>query len=168
MLSEPRRIMNPLISLSGSKPSWIEALIQEQGRWESMPNRQEPVTVEMVMQMCKMTKNELEDSFVAVFRDWLIIGMYTENRKSEWAQEHHTDSKGKFTTWDEKIGGDGSSKTFIQKDLVLLGGKVKRIYTSDSAKVVSSEVEFTKIRYRFQKNKDNGQKIKYSRSFNLN
>eukprot|EP00957_Ditylum_brightwellii_P177206 13499511-Ditylum_brightwellii.AAC.1 len=48
--SEPRRLMNPLVSISGSKPSWIEAIIQAQHRWESMPNRQEPVTVAMVLQ----------------------------------------------------------------------------------------------------------------------
>eukprot|EP00957_Ditylum_brightwellii_P201539 15326122-Ditylum_brightwellii.AAC.1 len=90
MLSEPRRLMNPLVSLSGSKTSWIEAVIQEQCRWESMPNRQESVTVAMVLQVCKRAKNEHGDSFIAAFRDWLVIGMYTGNRKSKWAQEHHT------------------------------------------------------------------------------
>eukprot|EP00957_Ditylum_brightwellii_P006515 493543-Ditylum_brightwellii.AAC.1 len=94
--------------------------------------------------------------------------MYTGQRKSEWAQEHHTSSKGKFVTWDEKVGGDGSSKAFIQKDFVLLGGNGKHLYASDSAKVVSSDVEFLEIRYRFQKNRDDGQKIKYSRSSHLN
>eukprot|EP00957_Ditylum_brightwellii_P024958 1887175-Ditylum_brightwellii.AAC.1 len=69
MLSELRCLMNPLVSLSGSKSSWIEAITQEQCRWESMTNRKEPVTVEMVMQVCKMAKNEYEDSFIAVFRD---------------------------------------------------------------------------------------------------
>ena len=82
MLSEPRRLMNPLVSLSGSKSSWIEAIIQEQRRWESMPNRQEPVIVAMVLQVCKRAKNKHKDSFIIAFRDWLIIGMYTGNRKS--------------------------------------------------------------------------------------
>eukprot|EP00957_Ditylum_brightwellii_P097821 7449068-Ditylum_brightwellii.AAC.1 len=94
--------------------------------------------------------------------------MYTGNRKSEWAQEHHTSCKGKFATWDEKLGGDGSSKAFTQKDVVLLGKNSKHLYASDSAKVVSNDVELLEIRYRSQKNKDNGQKIKYSRSSNLN
>eukprot|EP00957_Ditylum_brightwellii_P110958 8462310-Ditylum_brightwellii.AAC.1 len=71
-----------------------------------MPNRQEPVTVAMVLQVCKRAKNKPEDSFVAAFRDWPIIGMYTRNRKNEWAQKHHTGHKGKFATWDEKLGGD--------------------------------------------------------------
>eukprot|EP00957_Ditylum_brightwellii_P006840 517955-Ditylum_brightwellii.AAC.1 len=50
MLCEPRRLMNPLVSLSGSNSSWIEAVIQEQYGWESMPNRQGPVTTEMILQ----------------------------------------------------------------------------------------------------------------------
>eukprot|EP00957_Ditylum_brightwellii_P128897 9832140-Ditylum_brightwellii.AAC.1 len=74
MLSVPRRLMNPLVSLSGSKSSCIKVVIQEQCRWESIPNRQEPITIEMVMQVCKIANNEHEDSFIAAFRDWLIIG----------------------------------------------------------------------------------------------
>eukprot|EP00957_Ditylum_brightwellii_P104191 7935813-Ditylum_brightwellii.AAC.1 len=132
-----------------------------------MPNRQEPVTVEIVLQVYKRAKTEHENSFIASFRDWLIIGMYTENRKSEWAQEHHTGHKGKFITWDEKLGGYGSSKAFIQKNVVLLGKNGKCLYAFDSAKLMSSDVEFLEIRYMFQKNKDNGQKIKYSRSSNV-
>eukprot|EP00957_Ditylum_brightwellii_P059849 4543646-Ditylum_brightwellii.AAC.1 len=85
--------------------------------------------------------------------------MYTGNRKSEWAQEHHTGHKGNFATWDKKLSGDGSSKAFIQKHFVLLGKNGKHLYASDSAKIVSSDVEFLEIRYRFQTNKDNGQKI---------
>eukprot|EP00957_Ditylum_brightwellii_P050597 3836698-Ditylum_brightwellii.AAC.1 len=68
MLSEPRHLMNHLVSLSESKSSWIKAIIQEQCRWESMPNRQELVTVAMVLQICKRAKNEHEDSFIAAFR----------------------------------------------------------------------------------------------------
>eukprot|EP00957_Ditylum_brightwellii_P040151 3038362-Ditylum_brightwellii.AAC.1 len=71
--------------------------------------------------------------------------MYTGNRKSELAQEHHTGHKGKFTTWDEKPGGDGSSKAFTQKDCVLLGKNGKHLYASDSAKVVNSDIEFLEI-----------------------
>eukprot|EP00957_Ditylum_brightwellii_P198355 15115525-Ditylum_brightwellii.AAC.1 len=69
MLSEPSCLMNPLVSISGSKSSCIEAIIQEQCRWEYMPNRQEPVTVATVLQVCKRAKNEHEDIFIAAFRD---------------------------------------------------------------------------------------------------
>eukprot|EP00957_Ditylum_brightwellii_P034845 2640059-Ditylum_brightwellii.AAC.1 len=80
---------------------------------------------------------------------------------SHWSQRE-------IATLDEKLGGNGSSKAFTQKDFVLLEKNGKHLYTSDSAKVVNSDVEFLEIRYRFQKNKVNGQKIKYSKSSNLN
>eukprot|EP00957_Ditylum_brightwellii_P099903 7612857-Ditylum_brightwellii.AAC.1 len=69
-----------------------------------MPNRQEPVTIEMILHVYKMAKKEHEDSCMAAFRDWLIIGMYTSNRKSEWAQENHIGCSGKFATWDVTLG----------------------------------------------------------------
>eukprot|EP00957_Ditylum_brightwellii_P091041 6931130-Ditylum_brightwellii.AAC.1 len=63
-----------------------------------MPGRQEPVTIEMILQVCKMFIKKHEDSCMAAFRDWLIIGIYTGNRKSEWAQEYHIGCSGKFAT----------------------------------------------------------------------
>eukprot|EP00957_Ditylum_brightwellii_P110668 8440108-Ditylum_brightwellii.AAC.1 len=130
MLCGHRCLMNPLVSLFGANSSWIEVVIQEQHRWESMPNRQGPVTIEMIL------------------------------------QEYHTRRSGKLATWDTTLGGDTSSKAFTQKDFVLLGKNGKCLYSSDSVQVVSRDVEFLEIRYRFQKNKVNGQKIEYSRSSN--
>eukprot|EP00957_Ditylum_brightwellii_P041750 3161525-Ditylum_brightwellii.AAC.1 len=52
-------------------------------------------------------------------------------------------------------------------DLVFLGKQGKHLYASNSAVVKEEDVDFMEIRYVFQKNKDNGQKIKYSKSFNI-
>eukprot|EP00957_Ditylum_brightwellii_P154048 11724190-Ditylum_brightwellii.AAC.1 len=70
---------------------------------------------------------------MAAFRDWMIIGIYAGNGKSEWAQEYHIGFSGKFVTWDVTLGGDWSSKVFTQKDFVLLGKNGKRLYSCDSA-----------------------------------
>eukprot|EP00957_Ditylum_brightwellii_P158890 12093809-Ditylum_brightwellii.AAC.1 len=103
---------------------------------------------------------------MAAFRDCLIIVIYTGDRKSEWAQEYQIGCSGKFANWDVKLGGDGSSTAFTQKDFILLEKNGKHLYSSDSAQFMGRDVEFLEIRYRFQNNKDNGQKIKYSRSSN--
>eukprot|EP00957_Ditylum_brightwellii_P025914 1960378-Ditylum_brightwellii.AAC.1 len=50
--------------------------------------------------------------------------------------------------------------------MVFLGKDGKHLYASDSVIVQDNEVEFMELRYIFQKNKDNGQKIKYSNSTN--
>eukprot|EP00957_Ditylum_brightwellii_P172177 13107334-Ditylum_brightwellii.AAC.1 len=50
--------------------------------------------------------------------------------------------------------------------MVFLGKNGKHLYASDSPIVQEDEVEFVELRYIFQKNKDNGQKIKYLKSTN--
>eukprot|EP00957_Ditylum_brightwellii_P023622 1782664-Ditylum_brightwellii.AAC.1 len=103
---------------------------------------------------------------MAALRDWFIVDIYTGNRKSEWAQDHQISKKGTFAVWDIKRGGDSSSKAFTQKDVVFLGKNGKHCYASDFAIVQDDEVEVVELRCRFQKNRDNGQKIKYSNSTN--
>eukprot|EP00957_Ditylum_brightwellii_P088149 6714366-Ditylum_brightwellii.AAC.1 len=39
LLCEPRRLVGPLVSCCGRKSAWLEAVISEQRRCESMPNR---------------------------------------------------------------------------------------------------------------------------------
>eukprot|EP00957_Ditylum_brightwellii_P105903 8077119-Ditylum_brightwellii.AAC.1 len=48
--------------------------------------------------------------------------------------------------------------------MVFLGKNRKHFYAFDSAIVQDDEVEFMKFWYIFEKNKDNGQKINYSKS----
>eukprot|EP00957_Ditylum_brightwellii_P173915 13240131-Ditylum_brightwellii.AAC.1 len=50
--------------------------------------------------------------------------------------------------------------------MVFLGKNGKYLYASGSAIVQYDEVEFMELRYRIQKNKDNGQKMKYSKFTN--
>eukprot|EP00957_Ditylum_brightwellii_P190264 14482683-Ditylum_brightwellii.AAC.1 len=82
---------------------------------------------------------------MAVFRDWLIVGIYTGNRKSEWDQEHHIGCSGKFAIWDVKRGVDGPSIAFTQKDLVLLEKNGKHLYSIESAQVEGRDAEFLDI-----------------------
>eukprot|EP00957_Ditylum_brightwellii_P173163 13182319-Ditylum_brightwellii.AAC.1 len=49
LLCEPRRLVSPLVSCCGRKSAWIKAIISKQRRWEAMPNRQEPLTVDMTL-----------------------------------------------------------------------------------------------------------------------
>eukprot|EP00957_Ditylum_brightwellii_P203796 15336242-Ditylum_brightwellii.AAC.1 len=50
--------------------------------------------------------------------------------------------------------------------MVFLEKNGKHLHATDSANVQNDEVGFMELRYRFQKNNDNGQKIKYSKSNN--
>eukprot|EP00957_Ditylum_brightwellii_P190907 14536700-Ditylum_brightwellii.AAC.1 len=71
-----------------------------------MPNRQEPLTVDMILRICNLATRQGEDSLVAALRDWFIVGIYTGNRKSEWSQEHKLCRKGDFAVWEKQKGGN--------------------------------------------------------------
>eukprot|EP00957_Ditylum_brightwellii_P135630 10342455-Ditylum_brightwellii.AAC.1 len=159
LLCEPRRLISPPISCCGSKSAWIEVIVSEQRRWEAMPNRQESLTVDMILFACNLVAREDQGSLVVALLNWLIICIYTGNRKSECTQKHKLVRENYIAIWNQSIGGDGSFKAFTEKDLVFLGGKGKHLYASGSAFVKEKYVDFMEIRYRFQKNKDNGQKI---------
>eukprot|EP00957_Ditylum_brightwellii_P026089 1972400-Ditylum_brightwellii.AAC.1 len=69
-----------------------------------MPNRQEPVTLDILEFVTKLAENEQDDHFLAAMRGWLILGSYTGCRLSEWAQESRLAKKGTFAIWDKNKG----------------------------------------------------------------
>eukprot|EP00957_Ditylum_brightwellii_P106533 8128478-Ditylum_brightwellii.AAC.1 len=69
LLCEPRRLVSPLISCCGSKSAWIEAIISEHKRWKAMLNRQEPLTVDMILFVCNLAVMEDQDSLIAALSD---------------------------------------------------------------------------------------------------
>eukprot|EP00957_Ditylum_brightwellii_P007982 604470-Ditylum_brightwellii.AAC.1 len=133
MLCKPRHLMNPLVSPFGANSAWVEAVIQEQRKWETMPKRQEPLTVEMTIKVYTMGKKEHNDSFIAAFRDWLIVGIYTGNRKSEWAQGHQIGCSGKFAILDVKLGVMDLPKPLLRRNLSSYGRmKIKYFRSSNT------------------------------------
>ena len=50
-----------------------------------MPNRREPVTVKMVLQMHKKCVNKHPDSVEFVLCDWIMLGIFYGFRLYEWA-----------------------------------------------------------------------------------
>eukprot|EP00957_Ditylum_brightwellii_P023294 1757842-Ditylum_brightwellii.AAC.1 len=107
LLCEPGMLVSPLVSCCSKKSAWVEAIISEQRRWESMSNRQEPLTVDMILHVCNLATRQGEDSLMEALRDWLIIGIYTGNRKSEWVQEHQNSKKGYLCSMGYKEWGGG-------------------------------------------------------------
>ena len=87
------------------KSTYITNVINEHKRWESMPNRREPLTYTMVDHLCHMVYNNTSplscDCLESVLADWLILGMQTGMRKSEWCQDRYLPQKYKQFT---KIG----------------------------------------------------------------
>ena len=140
----------------------IRAVINEHHRWESVPNRREPITQNMIKWWIYRSPVSAPDSFDAAIADWMILGSRLGMRKSEWNQPSSNGVAGSaFST-----NIDGSSKAFTAPDFTFH-------YSADtltkskpgkfSDQFSSPPYDLLKVRWRYQKNNDNGQEILFAR-----
>ena len=117
-----------------------------------MPNRREPLTYKMVLQAYENLKSSPEslDSLHSVLYDWMVLGMVTGFRKSEWCQTRQASS-----SFDIIRNIDNTPKAFVLSDFTFEDRHGVRIDNSPFS--VISDAAVLKIRWRFQKNGDNGQ-----------
>ena len=78
------------------KSTYITNVINEHKSWKSISNRREPLTYIMVDHLYHSAypadSSLPNDSSSAVLADWLILGMQTGMRKSEWYQDPSEDT----------------------------------------------------------------------------
>jgi hypothetical protein len=127
---------NPIHDLQKRRYYLINDIILETKRWESMPNRREPLTWDMIEYL--QTLSCPPTSMLAALIDWFIVGMYAGFRLSEWGQP-----------------GTLTSTTTYQR------GR-----RDDSLAITASDIQLTSqgfsITWRYQKNNQNGEKIKFN------
>ena len=70
----------------------LTSVYKEGQRWESMPNRQEPITMEIMRFLISQASTSHQDSPEAAIADWCIIGSQSGFRCSEWCQSHFSKS----------------------------------------------------------------------------
>ena len=69
----------------------IAQVIAEQRRWETVPNRREPFTIEMHLEISKLPTVRADDCCLdAAMANWTICNLYTGCRCIEWAQTSST------------------------------------------------------------------------------
>jgi hypothetical protein len=68
----------------------IQGVINEVKRWEDIPNRREPFTIEMLADMIQQQQDNPslhgQDSLLGAMIDWASAGLFDGFRLSEWAQ----------------------------------------------------------------------------------
>ena len=170
-----KTIASPLLNSRGERSRHIKLVLDEHRRWEKMPNRREPVTKEMVEFVTnKAHLAPTPDCRYNAMADWLILGMYTGFRLSEWAQEKRSYRNNKFTkhkhgnkfaTWNER-GGDCSPKAFILADFEFTGANNKKLDNGSNKILKPKVVRSFNITWRLQKTKDHGQVINYRTNVN--
>ena len=157
-LSVPAKMMNPCLNIMGNQSNYISDIIHELKRWESMPNRREPITKEIIKYILDKGKGLQKtnpDNIYSALGDWLVLGEQTGYRRKEWAQDRTYLKKHK----DIQRNIDGSSAAFILEDFEFRAKGNKRI-DNTSEKAVN-KATINDIKWRFQKNNDNGQVISY-------
>ena len=105
-------MMNPTIDIMGKQAQLIKDLLHESKRWESMSNRREPVTKDMVGYLIDKGTQRYQDNRIAVTADWLILGLQAGFIKGEWAQDRTLLNKN--GAYQRNV--DGSSSTFVKSD----------------------------------------------------
>lgn len=150
---------NPIYNtIKLSYPPLLQDVLDEYHRWESIPNRREPITMTMLEFFYSIAQQSPPHSFEASLFDWLLIGMQAGFRKSEWLQDSSTLKKGRFQLNKQ----DKLPKAFIASDFSFA-------YTPPSERnhnhLSYSGPTLLIIKWRYQKNNQNGQQIKFAHNF---
>ena len=96
-----------------------------------------------------------KDNLYAALADWLILGQQSGFRRKEWAQDRSHLKKFK----DIQRNVDESPSAFIINDFEFRGSNNKRIDQNSNNAV--NRARIVNVKWRFQKNNDNGQVISY-------
>ena len=77
------QMMKPTIDIMIQKSQLITDLLHECKRWESMPNRLEPVTKDIVGYLIDKGATKYYDNHYAATVDWSILGLQDSFRRME-------------------------------------------------------------------------------------
>lgn len=154
-----RSLMSLRIDRMGRPNIHIEKILAECERWEKMPDKREPVTQEMLQYIIDLAKRDQnQDSVINAVADWIVMGMYSGFRKAEAFQDASHAKKG---TYERAI--DNSAKAFIITDFSFRKGKA-RINSSHSSVITADDTDLVYLKWRFQKNGNNGEEIPFSQN----
>ena len=121
-------------------------------RWEKMPNRRSPATKSMYKFLRPKCNPATEFDSLHSTCDWLTIGLYLGLRLNEYGQHAEANS----ASGDIFRNVDGSARAFIKSDLRFFKSG-RRPVSYAYAMAHPSEITEVAFRFRWQKNKNNGE-----------
>ncbi|KAI2514099.1 hypothetical protein MHU86_483 [Fragilaria crotonensis] len=131
----------------------IAQVLAEQRRWEMIPNRREPFTVEMYSAIANMPTDHRDDCCLnAAMANWTLCNLYAGCRGIEWAQtqSHHRPINTYF------VNRFQNAYAFALADVLCLTSNSSPL-TIAQALTHPSTVEKIKLRFEEQKNGENGE-----------
>ena len=128
----------------------LDAVYTELQRWEKVPDRREPFTIQMLEALTEMVKNLPFLSLKPALRDWFLAGLFAALRLGEWAQESgsHDPSSPRKNIFGDPMAwclNDIRAETFDRVQLV--GAAILSVPVDSIAKMWP--------KWRTQKNGDN-------------
>ena len=144
---------DPSLDQRGARAAPINRVLHEMKRWDSMPNRKEPITPAIVDTMRSFAPSDNPDHLHSALLDWNILGQFYGFRSSEWAQNVENRKNLPLRAI------DGSPLAFIFSDITFFDKKHRRLTKAFSKPLDPNDVHEVEFRWRFQKNLDNGQCI---------
>jgi hypothetical protein len=139
----------------------LSAVYDEQKRWEDVPNRREPYTLEMLDTM----KNDFAASgqgpntLAAALVDWFACGLFAGLRLGEWAQNAY---KSEMTSYQLNIRNDAQALCLCDVRFA----SASRGHCSAVEAVAATNLIMVKcwIKFRTQKNGQNGEEKLFLRN----
>jgi len=131
----------------------LNSIFKEVARFEDLPNRREPFTIEMLDSMHSDTYGQhAEDSVFNTLRDWFVIGLHAGVRKVEWAQEANVHTIAGVGTA-EGFGTEAFTIRDVRWELVT----GQRLRGASILPHDPSTIKACWLKWRTQKNKSNGE-----------
>jgi hypothetical protein len=140
--------------LDDSCNQWTSFLLRKLDRYESVKNRREAFTDEMIAEFHRRAQSSHPDDIASCLYAWIALGRYTGFRRSEWAQTRKL-------SYECAPDNSGDARALIDADMLFFdsqGHLLDKLPT-----LVSPPLFRVDIRWRWQKNGDNGQVISFWR-----
>ena len=141
---------DPRLNMQGKTAPFLAAIYTEARAFETMPNRREPVSGNMLKYMIS-TRGSDPDSIAYALTDFQILAHYAGLRLSEYAHP----SANTITLTKNKL----APKAFLMSDFTFFGPGTKHLTQTHTQHLPHDAVSSAKARFREQKNGNHGEKV---------
>ena len=151
LLYTARKVANPYTDESIAT-NYPKILIDALKKYEKVAKRRQVITDSMFEYISQQRHDKSPNSLENTFQDWAVWSRYSGPRRSEWCQT----TKTKY----EKVepGTIDEARAFIAADFTFYDATGKSV---NPDRETVTRVAYAEVTWRYQKNGDNGETIKY-------
>lgn len=138
----------------------ITKVLNQMKKWEQLPKRREPFTLDMLKELLRLARSENPNSLLAAIANNFSCALYGGYRTGEWAQ---TD-KQRHKIGKHKLNKRGNAYAFTLNDIEFLnenGAPYPMMHIVSHPNIIPHNCVVT---FDVQKNDENGEERKFSRN----